>query len=88
MPEFKAREAEKQARKAAELAPYIAEAMARKQAMRPLGEAEVPSFVALGRKIAEEGKQTEQQRQNQQRWAEAAQVTLRDPLSKGPAAAE
>jgi alkanesulfonate monooxygenase SsuD/methylene tetrahydromethanopterin reductase-like flavin-dependent oxidoreductase (luciferase family) len=88
MPEFKAREAERQAKKAAELAPYIEQAMARKPAMQPLAESEIPTFIALGRKIAEEGKQTEQQRQNQQRWAQAAQVTLEDPLKEGSAAAE
>lgn len=42
LPEFKARQAEKAARKAAELAPYIEAALARKQWMPALTEAEVP----------------------------------------------
>jgi alkanesulfonate monooxygenase SsuD/methylene tetrahydromethanopterin reductase-like flavin-dependent oxidoreductase (luciferase family) len=82
MPEFKAREAAREARKTAELAPYVEQAMARKQRMAPLAEDDIPTFVALGRKIAEEGKATEQQKLNQQRWAAAAQVTLEDPLRK------
>lgn len=77
MPEFHAREAARQAAKAAELAPFIAAAMARKRAMAPLAEADIPTFVALGRKIAEEGKATEQQKANQQRWAKAAEATLK-----------
>jgi len=86
MPEFKAREAEREARKMAELAPYIEQAMARKRRLAPLDEDKIPTFVALGRKIAEEGKATEQQKLNRQRWAQAAQVTLEDPLQKGAAA--
>jgi alkanesulfonate monooxygenase SsuD/methylene tetrahydromethanopterin reductase-like flavin-dependent oxidoreductase (luciferase family) len=82
MPEFRARAAEREAKKAAELAPYIAKAMARRQGMKPLTDAEIPTFVALGRKVAEEGKATEQQKLNQKRWAEAAQVVLNDPLKK------
>jgi len=86
MPEFKAREAEREARKMAELAPYIEQAMARKRRLAPLDEDKIPTFAALGRKIAEEGKATEQQKLNRQRWAQAAQVTLEDPLQKGAAA--
>ena len=90
MPEFKARAAAREQAKAVELAPYIAKAMARKQAMKPLTDEEIPKFVALGRKIAEEGKATEQQKLNQKRWSEAAQVVLKDPLKKPatPTAAE
>jgi alkanesulfonate monooxygenase SsuD/methylene tetrahydromethanopterin reductase-like flavin-dependent oxidoreductase (luciferase family) len=42
MGEFKAEVAECEARKAAELAPFIAAAMARKQWMRPLADDEIP----------------------------------------------
>lgn len=87
MPEFKAREAERAAKKAAELAPFIEKALARKKRREPLADADIPTFVALGRKIAEEGKQTEQQKVNQQRWAAAAQVTLDDPNRKDAKAA-
>lgn len=54
MPEFKAREAEREARKAAELAPYIEAALARKPPVRSLADDEIPVYPALGRKITEE----------------------------------
>ena len=53
MPEFKAREAAREAKKARELAPYIEAAMARKQYMRPLEDDEIPTFPALGRSVVE-----------------------------------
>ncbi|MCP5180570.1 MAG: LLM class flavin-dependent oxidoreductase [Pseudomonadales bacterium] len=56
MPEFKANEAEREAAKQAELAPYIAAAMARKQFMKPLADSEIPTFEALGRRITEESR--------------------------------
>jgi alkanesulfonate monooxygenase SsuD/methylene tetrahydromethanopterin reductase-like flavin-dependent oxidoreductase (luciferase family) len=53
MPEFKEREAEREKKKAEELAPYIEKAMARKKFMKPLADDEIPKVVALGRQIAE-----------------------------------
>ena len=88
MPEFKAREAARQQRKAEELAPYVEKAMARKQRMAELADDAIPSFVALGRQIAEQGKATEQQRLNRERWSAAAQVTLADPLKKKASSAD
>jgi alkanesulfonate monooxygenase SsuD/methylene tetrahydromethanopterin reductase-like flavin-dependent oxidoreductase (luciferase family) len=88
MPEFKERDAARQQRKAAELAPYVEAAMARKQRMRELAEDEIPTFVALGRQIAEQGKETEQQRQNRQKWAATSEVPLVDPLKVKASAAE
>jgi hypothetical protein len=52
MPEFHAREAEREARKAKELAPYIEAAMARKQVMAPLPDHEIPVQEAYGNTIA------------------------------------
>ena len=52
-------------------------------------DAEIPIYIALGRKVAEEGTGTERQKQNAKLWADAAQVTLNDPGrhgSKTPAA--
>ena len=57
MPEFKARAAEREARKAAELAPYIEAALARKQYLPMPADDALPTFEALGRKITEESKQ-------------------------------
>jgi alkanesulfonate monooxygenase SsuD/methylene tetrahydromethanopterin reductase-like flavin-dependent oxidoreductase (luciferase family) len=53
LPEFKAREAAREAKKSEELAPYIAAAMARKQYMPALKEDEIPTFPALGRSVVE-----------------------------------
>ena len=53
MPEFKAREAEREAKKNEELAPYIEAAMARKKFMPQLADDKIPVFPALGRSIVE-----------------------------------
>jgi alkanesulfonate monooxygenase SsuD/methylene tetrahydromethanopterin reductase-like flavin-dependent oxidoreductase (luciferase family) len=53
MPEFKAREPARLAKKEAELAPFVEEAMARKQWMAPLTDDEIPKLLALGRQIHE-----------------------------------
>ena len=71
MPEFKAREAARRQARLDELAPYLEQAMARKQKMKPLAPDEVPSFLALNRQIAEQGKQdqlSDTQRKNQEQW--------------------
>jgi alkanesulfonate monooxygenase SsuD/methylene tetrahydromethanopterin reductase-like flavin-dependent oxidoreductase (luciferase family) len=49
MPEFKEREAEREKRKAEELAPFIEKAMSRKERMRALKDDEIPWVAALGR---------------------------------------
>jgi alkanesulfonate monooxygenase SsuD/methylene tetrahydromethanopterin reductase-like flavin-dependent oxidoreductase (luciferase family) len=54
MPEFKARTAEREKRKQAELAPYIEAALKRRVGMPPLADARIPVFPALGRRITEE----------------------------------
>ena len=86
MPEFRAREIEREKRRQEELAPYIVKAMARKQAMTPMRDEEIPVYVALGRKVAEEGTGTERQKQNAKLWADAAKVTLADPQRHNPKA--
>jgi hypothetical protein len=89
MPEFRARELEREKKKQAELAPYIEKAMARKHAAKPMRDEDIPIYIALGRKVAEEGTGTERQKQNAKLWADAAKVTLSDPGrhgSKTPAA--
>jgi hypothetical protein len=63
--------------------------MARKKPMQPIRDEEIPVYVALGRKVAEEGPGTERQKQNAKLWADAAKVTLGDSDrhgSKTPAA--
>jgi alkanesulfonate monooxygenase SsuD/methylene tetrahydromethanopterin reductase-like flavin-dependent oxidoreductase (luciferase family) len=58
LPEFHAEEEERQRRKWEELAPYIEEAFARKQYMRPLADEEIEAFPAYGRTVAEEAAAT------------------------------
>ena len=53
MPEFKARESEREDKKKEELAPYIEAAMARKTSRPQLPDDEIPTFVSLGRQVAE-----------------------------------
>ena len=52
MPEFHAREAEREAKKAKDLAPYIEAALARKQTMAPLKDDEIPVQEAYGNTVA------------------------------------
>ena len=52
MPEFKAEEAARQTRKEEELAPYVEAALARKQWMEPLTDAEIPTYPAYGAMVA------------------------------------
>ena len=47
MPEFAAREPEREARKNEELAPYVQAALARKQRMAPLADADIPVIPAI-----------------------------------------
>ena len=56
MPEFKEREAKREERKMKELAPYLEAAMARKIRMKTLSDEEIPTYMALGRRITEEAK--------------------------------
>ncbi|MDP6344521.1 MAG: LLM class flavin-dependent oxidoreductase, partial [Alphaproteobacteria bacterium] len=55
MPTFKDGEAEREARKAEELAPYVEAALARKPRLAALAEGDIPVIHALGRQIAESG---------------------------------
>ena len=50
LPEFKVRDAVREARKQAELAPYIAQALARKPRMAPIDPADVPVVESFGRR--------------------------------------
>ena len=51
LPEFAAREPEREKRKARELAPFIEKALARKPRMQPLADDEIPELHALGRQV-------------------------------------
>lgn len=79
MPQFKAREAEREANKAAALAPYITAALARKQWMQPIAKADVPVISPYGRNII----QADQDETANVTHHGAADITvpLRDPLA-------
>ncbi len=81
LPAFDEREEARAKRKAGELAPYIEQAMARKEKMRPLAEDKIPSFVALGRQVAAQQLTPEQQEARRKMMA-AAQVPLEKPAAE------
>ena len=54
MPEFHEHEEERERRKRDELAPFLEQALARKQYLKPLADDEIPKVVALGREIVEQ----------------------------------
>jgi alkanesulfonate monooxygenase SsuD/methylene tetrahydromethanopterin reductase-like flavin-dependent oxidoreductase (luciferase family) len=83
MPEFKEKEAERQARKIEELAPYIEKAFARKQLMKELSDDEIPNVIALGRQITQQGPDAAE---NARKFSETSAVPLEDPAKKKAAA--
>ena len=84
LPEFDAREEARAKRKEEELAPFIAQAMARKKKMALLAEDKIPSFIALGRQVAAT-QLTPEQEAARRRMLAAALVPLENP-EKAPAA--
>ena len=80
MPHFHAREAERQARKAEELAPYIEAALARKKWLAPLADDAIPVIPPLGRNIIETEVPTDGT--TTQHIAADIPVPLEDPLAK------
>ncbi|MEQ9638550.1 MAG: LLM class flavin-dependent oxidoreductase [Alphaproteobacteria bacterium] len=81
MPEFHAGEAERQARKQAELAPHIEAALARKPRMPALADADIPVVQALGRQVAEQAKADRGKVADFGRGG-ASQVPLEDPAKR------
>src|SRR6516162_1279836 len=79
LPEFDEREEARARRKRQELTPFLEQAMMRKEKMAPLAEDRIPSFVALGRQVAETEQLTPEQAAARRRMLAAAQVTLEDP---------
>ena len=80
LPEFDGREEARAKRKHEELAPFIEQAMRRKEKVTPLAEDKIPSFVALGRQVAASGPQlTPEQEAARRRMLAAAQIPLENP---------
>jgi alkanesulfonate monooxygenase SsuD/methylene tetrahydromethanopterin reductase-like flavin-dependent oxidoreductase (luciferase family) len=80
MPQFKRHEAEREARKVAELAPYIAAALTRKQWMQPIAYADVPVISPYGRNIIQEDQ--DETANVTHHGAADITVPLRDPLAQ------
>jgi hypothetical protein len=83
--EFDEREETRAERKQQELAPFIEQAMMRKEKMAPLAEDRIPSFLALGRQVAAPEQLTPEQAAARRRMLAAAHIPLEDP-AKAPAA--
>ena len=79
LPEFDDREEARARRKQQELTPFLEQAMMRKEKMAPLAEDRIPSFVALGRQVAETEQLTPEQAAARRRMLAAARVPLEDP---------
>ena len=80
MPRFQERAAKRQAEKAAELAPHIEAALARKQWMEPVAEADIPTVTAFGKNII----QTDQDPTARSSHHAAADIMmpLKDPVAE------
>jgi hypothetical protein len=80
LPEFDEREGAPAKRKHEELAPFIEQAMRRKEKVAPSTEDKIPSFVALGRQVAaSEPQLTPEQEAARRRMLAAAQIPLENP---------
>jgi alkanesulfonate monooxygenase SsuD/methylene tetrahydromethanopterin reductase-like flavin-dependent oxidoreductase (luciferase family) len=80
LPAFKSRHAEREANKRAELAPYIARALARKGRRAPISDGDIPVIVALGQQRAKQDS-LDGRSANFGRGGEAL-VPLEDPLKR------
>ena len=80
LPEFKEKEEERQRKKMEELAPYLEQAMARKQRMQALRDEEIPDVPALGRQIVETAQNiTPEQVEQAKRMSQIGHIPLEDP---------
>jgi alkanesulfonate monooxygenase SsuD/methylene tetrahydromethanopterin reductase-like flavin-dependent oxidoreductase (luciferase family) len=79
MPAFQERTAEREKRKAEELAPYIEDALGRKQWLKPLADDEIPEIVALGRQIVEQMPEAERDGTAATPGGSGVSVPLSDP---------
>ncbi len=79
MPEFKEHEAERERKKQEELAPYIEAAMARKKYMKAIADDDIPTIVALGRQIVDQGPQADD---SFEKVSKAHHIPLEDPAKR------
>jgi hypothetical protein len=83
MGEFRVGEAQRVARKAEELAPYIAAAFERKKGMAPIADSKIEPVIALGRQIAQKSKSPGAP--ERMTWREALRRGEEDKASEKPA---
>ncbi|MFQ5556781.1 MAG: LLM class flavin-dependent oxidoreductase [Acidimicrobiales bacterium] len=83
MPDFAEGESEREAAKLADLAPHLDDAMSRRVPMEPLADHQIPTFEALGRRIAETRTSEEQEaaEKNARLWARSGTPVVIDPDS-------
>ncbi len=79
LPEFKEKEEERQRRKLEELAPFLEQAMARKERLREIADDAIPQVPALGRQIIETQTITPEQEELAKRMSQIGHVPLEDP---------
>ena len=79
LPDFKAGEPEREARKLEALAPHLERAMERKQWMKELGDGEIPTLQALGRQIVEQMPADQRQEAASLQGGSGLAVPLSDP---------
>src|SRR5205814_3200996 len=85
MPALKADQAARDAKKQAELAPFIAAALKRKKRMAPVGPTDVPTVTAYGRNVVQADQPTEGPTHH---IAADITVMMNDPAEKKKQAAE
>ena len=83
MPEFRAREIEREKKKQEELAPYIEKAMARKKARKADARRGDPGLYCARPQGCRGRHRHRTPKENAKLWADAAKVTLSDPARHG-----
>jgi alkanesulfonate monooxygenase SsuD/methylene tetrahydromethanopterin reductase-like flavin-dependent oxidoreductase (luciferase family) len=79
LPEFQERAVERERSKRDELAPYLEEALARKERMRELRDDEIPTISALGRQIVQQMPEAAKQGVSDVQGGSGVAVPLSDP---------
>jgi hypothetical protein len=79
LPEFQDRAAARERSKRDELAPYLEDALGRKERMRELRDEEIPTLHALGRQIVQQMPEQAKQRVSDVQGGSGVAVPLSDP---------
>jgi hypothetical protein len=82
LPEFQDLAAAREHSKRDELAPYLEDALGRKQRMRELNDEEIPTLAALGRQIVQQMPEQAKQSVSDVQGGSGVAVPLSDPNEK------